>query len=101
MWTVRFATARQFVQIFDRDLVHGGLFIATHQPARVQEVVIVEIHLPLPDAPPVRLRARVVQRFEPSATGGPNLLAGMGVELLEPVADRLRPVADLLRNLAE
>ncbi|HYH45741.1 MAG TPA: hypothetical protein VEG34_08645, partial [Thermoanaerobaculia bacterium] len=78
-----------------------GLFIATHQPARVQEVVIVEIHLPLPDAPPVRLRARVVQRFEPSATGGPNLLAGMGVELLEPVADRLRPVADLLRNLAE
>lgn len=101
MWTVRFATARQFVQVFDRDLVHGGLFIATHQPARVQEVVIVEIHLPLPDAPPVRLRARVVQRFEPSATGGPNLLAGMGVELLEPVAERLRPVADLLRNLPD
>ena len=101
VWTVRFATARQFVQVFDRDLVHGGLFIATHQPARVQEVVTVEIHLPLPDAPPVRLRARVVQRFDPGATGGPNLLAGMGVELLEPVGERLRPVADLLRNLPE
>ncbi len=101
VWTVRFASPRQFVQVYDRDLVHGGLFVATHQPARVQEVVTVEVHLPLPNAPPVRLRARVVQRFEPRTGGAPNLLAGMGVELLEPAAERLRPVADLLRALPD
>jgi Tfp pilus assembly protein PilZ len=101
VWSVQFASPRQFVQVFDRDLVHGGLFVATPAPPRVSETVTVEIHLPVPGAAPVRLRARVVQRFEPKADGGgPNLLAGMGVELLDPqaAAAELRPVADRLRE---
>jgi Tfp pilus assembly protein PilZ len=101
VWNVHFANPRQFVQVFDRDLVHGGLFVATQTPARVSETVTVEVHLPLAAAAPVRLRARVVQRFEPKAgAGGPNLLAGMGVELLDPqaAAAALRPVADRLRE---
>lgn len=101
VWSVHFANPRQFVQVFDRDLVHGGLFVATQTPARVSETVTVEVHLPLAATGPVRLRARVVQRFEPKAgAGGPNLLAGMGVELLDPqgAAAALRPVADQLRE---
>ena len=48
---------------------------------------------------PVLVRARVVQRFEPHADSGPNLLSGMGLELLDlpallaalgPVVQRLR-----------
>jgi hypothetical protein len=40
------------------------------------------------------VRARVVQRFEPSGNSlGPNLLSGMGVELLDlpSVVDNLQP----------
>jgi hypothetical protein len=44
----------------------------------------VELHPPFANARPVVVRARVVQRFEPAGDAfGPNLLAGMGVELLD------------------
>jgi hypothetical protein len=43
----------------------------------------------------------VVQRFEPQSDTGPNLLSGMGLELLDvpSVVERLGPVAERLRGL--
>lgn len=73
--------------------MNGGLFVSTRYPGRLQETVTVELHPPFPLARPVLARARVVQRFEPTGDAfGPNLLAGMGVELLD-----LRTVVESLK----
>ena len=101
VFNVRFAGAAQFLEVFRRDLANGGLFVATPEPARLQEVVTIDLHPPEPGAPAIRCRARVVHRAEPrpmSGLGGPNLLAGMGVELLDTqaVCERLRPLIERL-----
>jgi hypothetical protein len=98
---VHFKSPEDFLEVFRRDIVQGGLFVSTLSPARLMETVTVELHLPDPEATSMLLRARVVQRFPPD-TGdpatGPNLLSGMGLELLDlpVVLQRLQPLADLL-----
>lgn len=101
VFSVRFAGAAQFLDIFRRDIANGGLFVSTPEPARLQEVVTIDLHPPAPRAQAIRCRARVVHRAEPppaAGLGGPNLLAGMGVELLETqaVCERLRPLVEKL-----
>lgn len=88
---VRFRDVAQFLQTYRRDITTGGLFVATPNPARLSDTITVELYIPGADENrPLNLRARVVHRFEPqSNAGGPNLLAGMGVELV----DRLGAVA--------
>jgi hypothetical protein len=95
-FAVHFLSPGEFVEVFQRDIVNGGLFVSTRYPGRLQETVNVELHPPFPGAGPVLVRARVVQRFEPSANGSPNLLAGMGVELLDlpALVERLRPYVE-------
>ncbi|HVR07078.1 MAG TPA: PilZ domain-containing protein [Thermoanaerobaculia bacterium] len=99
-FAVRFASAKDFLGIYERDIVNGGLFVATSRPARMREVVSIEIHPPGPTPAPVPLPARVVQRFEPEP-GSNAILVGMGVELLDlPSAlARLKPIADRLASL--
>ena len=82
-YTVRFASAEEFLEVYRRDILQGGLFVSTLYPARLQETVHVELFPPLPYAEPLMMRARVVQRFEPQADSGPNLLSGMGLELMD------------------
>jgi hypothetical protein len=104
-FSVRFEGPEEFLEVFRRDIRQGGLFVSTLFPARVQESVLVELHPPLPGSEPVLLRARVVQRFEPHAghagetIPGVNLLAGMGLELLDlpAVIEKLQPIVDRLR----
>jgi Tfp pilus assembly protein PilZ len=99
-FSVRFASAQEFLQVYQRDIIQGGLFVSTLQPARIQETVVVEIHPPIAGAQPVLIRARVVQRFEPRGDGNrPNLLAGMGLELIDlpTVVERLQPVVRQLQ----
>lgn len=94
MFAVHFLNPGEFMDVYRRDIVNGGLFVSTRFPGRLQETVNVELHPPFPNARPVLVRARVVQRFEPSGDSlGPNLLAGMGVELLDlpTVVDSLQP----------
>jgi Tfp pilus assembly protein PilZ len=100
VFSVRFASARDFLGVYARDIVNGGLFVVTSRPAKLSEIVTIEIHLPGPSAPPVQVAARVVQRFEP-APGASAVAAGMGVELLDPAAarERLKPIADSLTGL--
>ncbi len=84
---VRFSSVEQFQSVYERDLRQGGLFVSTVQAARIGDMVEIDLHLPAPLVGLVRLRARVVHRIDPQAgdgMGGPNLLAGIGVELLDP-----------------
>jgi hypothetical protein len=97
VFNVQFLGPAEFVEVFRRDIVNGGLFISTRYPGRLSETVKVDLHPPLPSAEPVSFRARVVQRFEPQGNDfGPNLLAGMGVEILDlpAVLERLRPLVE-------
>jgi len=101
-FSMRFASPDEFLEVFRRDIMQGGLFVSTRYPARLQETVTVELHPPIAFAEPVLLRARVVQRFEPSAdaAGNPNLLAGMGLELIDlpALVQRLQPLVERLRT---
>jgi hypothetical protein len=93
-FAIHFLNPGEFLEVYRRDIMNGGLFVSTRFPGRLQETVNVELHPPFPNARPVLVRARVVQRFEPSGDSlGPNLLAGMGVELLDlpTVVDSLQP----------
>ena len=101
VFNVEFLGPPEFLEVFHRDIVNGGLFVSTRYPGRLQEVVRIDLHVPLPYAEPVSFRARVVQRFEPQGSDfGANLLAGMGVEILDlpAVVERLRPLVERLRT---
>ena len=97
IFSVRFASAKDFLGIYRRDIVNGGLFVATGRPGRLHEVVNVELFPPEAAAEPVLVQARVVQRFQPQPGSG-AILIGMGVELLDLPAliERLQPVIDRL-----
>ena len=95
-----FLGVSEFLEVFQRDVSQGGLFVSTRFPARLQETVRIELRPPSPDVPSVFLSARVVQRFEPQeGSFGPNLLSGMGVEILHlgTVLEELRPIVERLR----
>jgi Tfp pilus assembly protein PilZ len=99
-FAIRFSGPDEFLEVYRRDILQGGLFVSTRYPARVQETVSVELYPPIAFAEPVPVRARVVQCFEPGsdATGGPNLLSGMGLELIDlpTLVERLRPIVERL-----
>jgi hypothetical protein len=101
-YTVGFASPAEFLEIFQRDILQGGLFVPTRFPGRLHETLDIDLVPPLPYAEPVRIRARVVQRFEPRSADvdGANLLSGMGLELLDlpRVIELLRPAVDRLRS---
>jgi len=99
---VDFVDASSFLSVYHRDISSGGLFLSTPSPAELQEVVVVELRVPGGEGRPLRFKARVVQRIEPKAAvgRGQNLLAGMGVQFLEPerVVERLQPTLAALRR---
>jgi PilZ domain len=101
-FSVHFISVEEFLEVYRRDILQGGLFVSTLHPARIQESVVVELYPPLPGAAPVTLRARVVHRFEPHSgePGGLNLLSGMGLELfdLPALVEQLQPVVNRLRE---
>lgn len=96
LFSVHFANPRDFVEVFRRDILNGGLFVPTRYPGRLQETVEVELQTPDPAVPPIRFKARVVQRYDPHSEDldGTNLLSGMGLELLDVpgLIERLRPL---------
>ena len=90
-FAVRYATIEDLRGTYERDIQNGGLFISTQDPAERGDLVVIEIRPPEEVGPPFRLRARVVHTFERGTQGGTheaNLLAGMGVEWLDPEAAR-------------
>jgi Tfp pilus assembly protein PilZ len=100
-FSVRFSGAQEFMEVYRRDILQGGLFVSTLYPGRLQETVTVELHPPLPSAEPLLVRARVVQRFDPgSDPHSPNLLSGMGLELIDlpALVEKLQPVVQRMRG---
>lgn len=88
-FAVRYATIDDLRSTYERDIRNGGLFISTQDPADRGDTVVIEIRPPQDLGSPFRLRARVVHTFERGTQGGTheaNLLAGMGVEWLDPEA---------------
>ncbi len=101
-FVLRFPTLERFQETYERDLKQGGLFLSTERPASLGDQIEIDLHLPAPLVGVVRLRARVVHRIEPrpaAAEHGSNLLAGLGVELLDPrgALDALEPFLRPLR----
>lgn len=99
-FSVRFVSTDEFLEVYRRDILQGGLFVSTRYPGRLQETVTVELYPPLPFAEPILLRARVVQRFDPgNDPHSPNLLAGMGLELIDlpALVEKLQPVVQRMR----
>ena len=100
-FSVNFSGVDEFLEVYRRDILQGGLFVSTRYPGRLQETVTVELHPPLPFAEPILLRARVVQRFDPgSDPHSPNLLSGMGLELIDlpALVEKLQPVVQRMRG---
>jgi hypothetical protein len=94
-FAVRFATPAEFLEVYRRDILNGGLFVSTRFPARLQETVVVQLQPPLAGAEAIAIRARVVQRFEPQAGDQtPNLLSGMGLELIDlpALVEKMLPI---------
>ena len=100
-FSMGFLGPSEFLEVFQRDIANGGLFVSTRYPGRLQETVRIELRPPAPGIAPVFLSARVVQRFEPQdGSFGPNLLSGMGVEILDlpAVLAELRPIVERLKG---
>lgn len=99
---ISFADPSAFLSTYHRDISAGGLFISTPTPMALQELVWIEMRLPIPGEPPKLFAARVVQRFDPLAAvgSGMNLLSGMAVQFAEPekVLAELKPLLDALRR---
>jgi Tfp pilus assembly protein PilZ len=99
---ISFSDSSAFLSTYHRDISAGGLFISTPTPMALQELVWIEMRLPIPGEPPRLFAARVVQRFDPLAAvgSGMNLLSGMAVQFTEPekVLSELKPLLDALRR---
>lgn len=91
---VRFRGVEDLRQIYERDLQHGGLFVATATPPAAGTHVRLALYLPGSPSP-VLADAQVVHVFEPGTQApGRNLLTGMGVLFDDPasVLARVRPL---------
>ncbi len=82
-YRVTFRGPEHFRRVVARDLVTGGLFLTTEEPPAIDEWVTVEIAAP-GESTPVIASARVVYcREARTVDGAPNLLSGVGVELVD------------------
>ncbi len=100
-YRVSYAGARQFLEVYERDVKTGGLFVATQRPAEVRERVEIEIVVEHSGLRPLHLTGKVVYRAEPNPPGDEahaNLMAGMGVELAEASVDRVERFVARLRR---
>lgn len=93
VYAVSFRDHRQFVEVFERDIVNGGIFVSTTRPPALNQRVVIELHV-ADDQEPLSAPALVVQRFDRQGQQGPNLIAGMWVSFIEPqhVVRRLQPL---------
>ena len=88
---LRFPSKEGFLAAYQRDISTGGLFVPTAKPAAFNENITIQIEIARSGLTPLRLEARVVHSLEPEQViGGSNLMAGMGVELLNHDRDLAR-----------
>jgi len=99
-YSLSFEKPSDFLTVYHRDLVNGGLFVATSRPAKLHETVVVALHLPGDEKRIENVKARVVQVVEPRQMGGGRTSGGMGLELLDTdrVLGRLVPMVERLQG---
>lgn len=87
---IRYPLEDALRQAIVRDLSAGGLFVPTIEPAALHAVVVIEVGVG--DRPGAEIVGRVVHRIDPHGPDGsmrnPNLMAGMGIQVLDPDAAR-------------
>lgn len=96
-YVVSFDGPEHYLGALRRDIQHGGLFVATRQPAELGKLVTLDLKLEGQGGWSERVAARVVQRYDPAERpDGPRAgeTAGMGVEFV----DRDATVARLRRR---
>lgn len=78
-----FTDRQRLLGALESDIKTGWLFVPTREPAAVDEVVEVDLVVRGFESEALRLKARVVERFEPGVGSDdqPNLLVGMGVQV--------------------
>lgn len=87
VFPVSFACSRDLVVSFERDIKHGGLFVAASDPAEADTAIALEFRFDWDPERRLRLPARVIKRFEAaegSAAG--EKVTGMGVAFEDPSA---------------
>jgi len=84
---VEFVDRTSFLNVYQRDISSGGLFVTSAEPARMHEIVTVELRPPVALPAPLRFEARVVHCAD-GAPDGTGAVRGMGVQFLDP--DRVR-----------
>lgn len=83
-FAVRYPNSGALEAAIVRDLAAGGLFVPSVDPASLDTMIVVEVSVAGIDRPAAEISARVVHRIAPqSGVGGPNLMAGMGVEVVD------------------
>lgn len=84
---VRFENQDQLLESWDKDLQYGGLFVSTAAPAPLDSEIELVLQLPDCRGHGFHLKARVVHVHRPeSSSRQENLLAGMGVHVIDPEA---------------
>ena len=88
VFRLRYASPQEFLDIYERDLRTGGLFVPTETPAAMNAEIYVELMVLSLRVEPLRLPVRVVHRFAPTFDHGVpsaqvNLMSGMGVEVID------------------
>jgi Tfp pilus assembly protein PilZ len=94
LFSIRFDSGDEFLSAFRRELQHGGMFIKTQHPPRVNERVTVEIKRPTEE--PIRLPARVVSRRQGGDVSDSRSPPGINVDFTD-----LKSALEELKRLRE
>jgi len=97
--SVEFVDRASFLNVYQRDIASGGLFVSTQEPAKLHDIVTVELRPPVATTHPLLFEARVVHCLD-GAADGRGVLRGMGVQFLDPDSVRaaLAPIITELRR---
>jgi Tfp pilus assembly protein PilZ len=99
VFPISFATPRDLVNSYTRDIKYGGLFIASPEPAEQDEPVVVEFRFAWDESQVIQVQAQVVKKFalaEGSVTG--EAVSGMGVAFSD-LSDVMTRFAEVISDL--
>ena len=78
VYPIYFSDVDELLEVYDRDIRNGGLFVPTSRPAAMDQEVSVELNLPRARQSVVTLIAKVVHRTEEGSS------PGMGIAFSDP-----------------
>jgi len=89
-----FATTDELLEVFERDIKNGGLFVPNVRPAAMDQEVTVELNLPRERDAVLTFVAKVVHRI----ASGPETGMGVAFTDLQDVVSRLGTIVDEMRD---